>query len=79
MIYWTGYLMLTILLALKSTLATIRLQSTQGMSIKQLSYPGMVCLGYFCITIWLNKCPPLQILETNDLTVLDDIINKCML
>ena len=45
MICWTSWLMLTVLVALTSTLVTIKLQSTQGMSTKQLSYPSMVSLS----------------------------------
>ena len=39
--------MVSVLVAFTSTLVTIRLQLTQGMSKKQFFYLGMVCLGFF--------------------------------
>ena len=42
MIRWASWLMLTISVALSSTLVTNRLQSNKGMSTKQLFYLGMV-------------------------------------
>ena len=65
--------MVTVLVALTSTLVTIRLQSAQGMSIKQLSYSRYGCLSFlYCYLAWKM---PLYILEIMN-SVFYDMIDK---
>ena len=55
--YYTSWLIHTAFVALASTLVATILQSTKGMSTKQLSYPGMDGLSFIVLSFGLINTP----------------------